>query len=81
MTFNSLEAQEYGIRRFWHNEGFHGALVSRFGLVKEKRWFRRRDQARIDVAMVFSIQHAIAMEQRRRLRAAQAQGPPLAAAA
>jgi hypothetical protein len=32
LTFHSLEAGEYGRRRFGHNEGFHGALVSRFQL-------------------------------------------------
>ena len=81
LTFNSREGHEYGQRRFWHNEGFHGALVTRSGLAKGKRWFRRRDQARIDVAMVFCIQHVIAMEQRRRVRAGRSQGPPLRAVA
>lgn len=83
LTFNNLEAGEYGRRRFGHNEGFHGALVSRFQLVKGKRWFRRRDQARAATAMTFLIMHVVAMEQRKRERAAQAQAqaPPLRAAA
>jgi hypothetical protein len=76
LTFNSLEAREYGSRRFGHNEGFHGTLVTRFGLVKGKRWFRRADQARTDVAMVFSIIHAIALYQRGVAQSQRAQAPP-----
>jgi hypothetical protein len=81
LTFNSREGNEYGQQRFYYNEGFYGALSSRFQLNKGKRWFRRRDQARIDTAIIFSVMHAVAIEQRRRLRAAQALGPPLRAAA
>jgi hypothetical protein len=77
LTFNSPEGHEYGRRRFGHNEGFNGALVTRFGLVKGKRWFRRADQARTDVAMVFSIIHAIALYQREQVRQqAAANAPP-----
>lgn len=83
LTFNDPVANEYGRRRFGHNEGFHGALASRFGLTEGKRWFRRTDQVRVEVAMTFCVMHAIALEQRRRVRAAtsgaQAQAPPLAA--
>jgi hypothetical protein len=81
LTFNSREAAEYGRRRFGHNEGFHGSLVSRFQLTKGKRWFRRLDQARADAALTFLTMHVVALEQRRRVREAQAQAPPLRAAA
>jgi hypothetical protein len=81
LTFNSRESREYGRRRFGHNEGFHGALVSRFQLNKGKRWFRRLDQARADTALTFLVMHVVALEQRRRVREAQAQAPPLRAAA
>jgi hypothetical protein len=81
LTFNGREAGEYGRRRFGHNEGFHGALVSRFQLNKGKRWFRRLDQARADTALTFLVMHVVALEQRRRVREAQAQAPPLRAAA
>jgi hypothetical protein len=81
LTFHSPEAREYGSRRFGHNEGFHGALVSRFQLTKGKRWFRRRDQARIDTALTFLIMHVVALEQRKRAREAEALGPPLKLAA
>lgn len=43
LTFHNPESGEFGRRRFGHNEGFHGALVSRFQLTKGKRWYRRRD--------------------------------------
>jgi len=77
-TYNDAEAGKFGTARFGHNEGFHGALVSRFQLIKGKRWFRRAAQAEIDIAMTFSIMHALALEQRKRARAAP---PPLAVAA
>lgn len=70
LTFNDPISQEYGRRRFGHNEGFHGALQSRFGLIKDKRWFRRVDEAKIATSMVFIAMHLLAMEQRRISRAA-----------
>jgi hypothetical protein len=79
LTFNDPEACAYGFKRFGRNEGFHGAMANRFGLL-QKRWFRHRDQARIEAAVVFSIVHVIAMEYRRRLREADSP-PPLACAA
>lgn len=81
LTFHNPESGEFGRRRFGHNEGFHGALVSRFQLTKGKRWYRRRDQARAATALTFLLMHVVAMEQRKRARAAQAQAPPLRAAA
>lgn len=72
LTFNDLNATEYGKDRFGHNEGLHGALVSRYQLIKHKRWFRRVTQARIDTAMTFALMHAIALEQRRLAGAANA---------
>lgn len=79
LTFNDPISGEYGRRRFGHNEGFHGALVSRFGLIKDKRWFRRLDEAKIATAMTFCVMHVVALEQRRRraeAEADQAQAPP-----
>jgi hypothetical protein len=83
LTFNDRIAGEYGRRRFGHHEGFHGALVSRFGLIKDKRWFRRLDEAKIATAMTFCVMHVVALEQRRRrveADADQAQAPPALAA-
>jgi hypothetical protein len=77
LTFNDLNAAEYGRKRFGHNEGLHGTLSNRFKLIHHKRWFRRAAQARIETAMTFSIMHALALEQRR--RAAEPPGIALAA--
>jgi len=64
-------------RRFGHNEGFHGALVTRFGLLKEKSWHRSREHVERDFFQVFCIMHSLAMEQRRRAAAkANTSSPP-----
>ena len=91
LTFNSKVSESYGTARFGHNEGFHGALVTRFGLLKEKTWRRSRAHVQRDFFQTFFIMHALAMEQRRRAAAkatastpAVAGGaptPPLASAA
>jgi hypothetical protein len=65
LTFNDLNASEYGRKRFGRGEGFHGTLSNRFKLIYYKRWFRRASQARIETAMTFSLMHALALEQRR----------------
>ena len=72
LTFNDPIAAEYGRKRFAHNEGFHGHITQRFQLFKGKRWFRRTAQARTDRALVSSITHSLAMEQRTRA----GQAPP-----
>ena len=79
LTYNDPEAAVHGSKRFGRNEGFHAALGHRYDLLAGKRWFRRRNQARIEVALVFGIAHAMALEYRRRV--AQPQGPPALALA
>lgn len=69
LTFNNPEAAAYGKVRFSRNEGFHSLLTKRFRLLEERRWLKNQTEARIDVALVFSILHSISMEQRRRARA------------
>jgi hypothetical protein len=66
LTFNAPMAKQFGKNRFGHGEGFHGHLVTRFGLLKGKSWYRRREQAQLDFLMVFCSMHALAMEQRQR---------------
>ncbi|HEX5763083.1 MAG TPA: hypothetical protein VFY04_08180 [Solirubrobacterales bacterium] len=73
LTFNASMGKQFGRNRFGHGEGFHGHLVTRFGLLKGKSWYRRREQAQLDFLMVFSAMHALAMEQRQR---AKAKAPP-----
>ena len=78
LTFNNKVSQSYGTARFGHNEGFHGALVTRFGLLKEKTWRRTREQVERDFFQVFSIMHSLAMEQRRRAAAKATASQPAA---
>lgn len=67
-TFNDPTAKAFGRARFGHGEGFHGHLVTRFGLLKGKSWYRRREQAQLDFLMIFCSMHALAMEQRKRAK-------------
>lgn len=79
LTFHDPLARQYGKNRFGHGEGFHGHLQTRFGLLKHKAWYSRREQAELDFLIVFSAMHALAIEQRARARAAaaaEATGPP-----
>ena len=76
LTYNDVVASEYGNGRFGRHEGFHGAMATRFQILKQKRWFRRRDQALTELAMTFCVMHSVALEQRRRVRVAQACAPP-----
>jgi hypothetical protein len=66
LTFYDTLSAKYGSARFGHNEGFHGALVTRFGLLKGKAWVRDRRHAERDLLQVFCAMHALAKEQRRR---------------
>jgi len=82
LTFHDPVSATYGSGRFGHNEGFHGQMVTRFGLLKEKAWYRDRREAERDFFQVFCIMHSLAMEQRRRAVLASAsagggQPPPL----
>jgi len=72
LTFNDPIAEIYGKGRFGHQEGLHGHLVSGYGLLKGKRWFRRQSQADLDCALVFSILKTLALEKHRRARRAPA---------
>jgi hypothetical protein len=68
LTFNDPTSRAFGRGRFGHGEGFHGHLQTRFGLLKHKAWYRRRQEAERDFLMVFAGMHALAMEQRKRAR-------------
>jgi hypothetical protein len=65
LTFHDPLSAKYGSARFGQNEGFHGAMVTRFGLLKEKAWYRDRRQAERDLFLIFSAMHSLAKEQRR----------------
>jgi hypothetical protein len=66
LTYHDPVSATYGSARFGHNEGFHGQMVTRFGLLKDKAWYRDRREAERDFFQVFCIMHSLAMEQRRR---------------
>lgn len=78
LTFNDPVAREYGRHRWATHEGMNGSqLTQRFGLLRSKRWFRRKSQAELEVAMVFSILHVLAIEgEKRRPKAQPQSGPP-----
>jgi len=80
LTFNDPLSAKYGSCRFGQNEGFHGALVTRFSLLKEKAWYKDRRQAERDLLQVFCSMHALAKEQRRRAADIAAPTAPLAGA-
>jgi hypothetical protein len=79
LTFDDPVSKRYGKARYGHGEGFHGTLVTRFGLLREKAWYRDRRQAERDVMQVFCAMHSIAKHQRR-LAAHGAPGAPLTGA-
>jgi hypothetical protein len=87
LTYHDPIAQHLAKVRYGSIEGFHGALVTRFGLLDHKHWFRRKSQARISFLATYSVMHALAAEQRRRARLAAAlaqppgSAPPIALAA
>jgi hypothetical protein len=80
LTYYDRLSAQYGSARFGHQEGFHGSLVTRFGLLKEKSWHRDRRQAERDVLQVFCGMHALAMEQRRRAARSSCPSAPLTGA-
>jgi hypothetical protein len=78
LTYEDPLSKQYGSARFGHNEGLHGTLVTRFGLLKEKAWYRDRRHAERDLLQVFCAMHALAKEQRRRAAGTAQPSAPLA---
>jgi hypothetical protein len=64
LAISRIASQGYGRKRFATIEGFHGTMERRFSLIKGKRWFRRLSQANLEVAMVYSIVHELAIQGR-----------------
>ena len=48
LTFHDPVSSTYGSARFGHNEGFHGQLVTRFGPLEGKAWYRDIREAERD---------------------------------
>jgi len=59
LTFHDTLSTKYGSARFGQNEGFHGALVTRFGLLK-RRPGPLENQAERDLFQVFCAMHSLA---------------------
>jgi hypothetical protein len=76
LTFDDAVAGEYGRGRWSYNEGFYGQLVSRFNLLKGKRWIRFADQVKLETSMTFAVMHAVTLEQRARLQGSTWARPP-----
>jgi transposase len=69
-TFHDPVSSVYGSDRFGGQEGLHGAMSTRFGILRDKAWYRDIREAKRDVFQVFCIMHSLAMEKRRRAAAA-----------
>jgi hypothetical protein len=77
LTYDDPMATRFAQARYGSIEGFHGSLVTRWGLLDHKHWFRRKSQARISFLATYSVMHALAAEQRNRARLnATAPAPP-----
>ena len=75
LTYNDKRAIAYGRARYAQGEGLHGHATTRFGLFKDRNYYRRLNQARLDTLMTYCLMHALGMECRRR-RAGQNSGSP-----
>lgn len=64
-TYHAKLSEHYGTARFAYQEGAHGVLEKGYALLKHKRWFRTQAEPRLEAAMVYFIQHALARWQRR----------------
>ena len=72
LTFYDLLAIEYGRMRFAYGEGFNGACVSRFKLLKTKGYYRTKAQAELHAVTVFCAMHGLTQYRRELERAAAA---------
>lgn len=68
LTYDDPISKQYGTGRWSYNEGFYGQLVSRFNLLKGKRWIRFAEQVELETSMTFAIMHAVTLEQRARVK-------------
>lgn len=81
LTFNDPLAGVYGKLRFGREEGMHGHMTTRFGLLLPDRPFQSKAEAETAVAGVFAITHVLALVQRVRARDRRAEDTELAVAA
>lgn len=77
LTYNDPLSNAYGRARFGRNEGWNGALASRYKLNAKRRRFRSKRQVELETNIIFSIMVSLALEGRRHEAAA----PPAVASA
>jgi hypothetical protein len=61
LTFNDPMAAAYGTSRWTRDEGFHGALSSKYKLNKAGRRFRSRKQVELETNIVYSVLLSLAI--------------------
>jgi hypothetical protein len=74
LTHQDKRAIAYGKNRYAQGEGLHGTAATRFNLFKDKAYYRRINQVRLDVLMTYGLMHVMSMLTRRQRQ--QAPAPP-----
>lgn len=77
LTYGDKRAEAYGRNRYAQGEGLHGSTTTRWNLFKDKAYYRRLDQARLDVLLTYCLMHGLAMEARRQREAPTASLVPM----
>lgn len=70
LTYNDKRSEAYGRNRYAQGEGLHGSATTRWNLFKDKAYYKRINQARLDVLLTYVLMHGLAMEARRQKQAA-----------
>jgi hypothetical protein len=70
LTYNDSRARAYGRNRYSQGEGLHGNTTTRWNLFKDRAYYKRLNQARLDVLLTYCLMQGLAMEARRQKQAA-----------
>jgi hypothetical protein len=65
LTYQDSRSRAYGRNRYAQGEGLHGSATTRWNLFKDKSYYKRLNQARLDVLLTYCLMHGLAMEARR----------------
>ena len=79
LTHSDARSAQYGRNRYAQGEGLHGTAATRWNLFKDRAYYRRINQARLDVLLTYCLMHGLAMENRRQNAQALPLPPPLPA--
>lgn len=77
LTYKDARSKAYGCNRYAQGEGLHGNAATRWNLFKDKAYYRRINQARLDVLLTYCLMHGLAMEARRQKEAGDVSPLPL----